>query len=52
MEILKSKKSLASLNNRQSFDGAKKLASMAEVRRINALIQQAKEAKKPTITKR
>ena len=52
MEIIKSKKSLATLNNAQAFDGAKKLASMAEVRRINALIQHAKEAKKPTITKR
>jgi len=47
MEILKSKKSLAALNNRQSFDGMSKLASMAEVRRINRLIEHSK---KPKIT--
>lgn len=48
MEILKSKKSLASLNNRQSFDGMTKLASMAEIRRMNKLIEHS--AKKPKIT--
>ena len=47
MEFLKSKRSLATLNNARSFDGAKKLASMAEVRRMNKLIEHSK---KPKIT--
>jgi hypothetical protein len=45
--ILKSKKSLATLNNRQAFDGSTRLASFAEIRRTNQLIQHAK--KKPKI---
>ena len=44
--IIKSKKSLATLNNAQAFDGATKLASFAQVRRINLLIKNKKRSKK------
>jgi hypothetical protein len=44
--IIKSKKSLATLCNARSFDGAKKLALMAEVRRVNMLIQKRKTRKR------
>jgi len=51
MEILKSKKSLATLNNARAFDGATKLASFAQVRRMNKLIEHTKKPKVTTKSK-